>query len=192
MIRFIRQLVRKEIRPALAMWVMFSIAVIMNIVTYLHSGNFGLLDNIMGAVDVIYVLTITIAIVIWGDHSTKINRFDLFCLILAALIAVFWIFTQKHVLSNIFIQSVLVLAYLPVVKRLMTTRENSESFLIWTGMMIAPALSLLSSKGILATIYSVRAIICIALLLSLMAWVEVRGNGAGLNKKTGEVSVGKK
>jgi hypothetical protein len=43
-------------------------------------------------------------------------------------------------------------------------------------MMIAPALSLLSSEGILATIYSVRAIICIALLLSLMAWVEFSGN----------------
>jgi len=34
-----RQLVKKEIRPALAMWQMFSVAVIMSMVTYLHSGD---------------------------------------------------------------------------------------------------------------------------------------------------------
>jgi hypothetical protein len=175
LIRFIWQLVRREIRPALAMWLMFSVAVFMSMVTYLLSGDFGLLDNIMNAVDVVYVLTITAAIAIWGDTSSKINRFDGVCLGVVVVIIVFWILTQNHILTNILIQSILVIAYFPVVKRLIKTRENSESFLIWTGMMIAPALSLLSSKGILAAIYSIRAIICIALLLSLMAWVQFSG-----------------
>jgi hypothetical protein len=179
LIKFIWQLVKGEIRPALAMWLIFSVAVIMSMITYLHSGNFGILDNIMNAVDVVYVLSITVAIAVWGDHSSKITRFDLSCLVVVALIIVFWIFTQNHIVTNILIQSILVIAYFPVVKRLIKTCDNSESFLIWTGMMIAPALSLLSSKGILATIYSVRAIICISLLLSLMAWVEFRGKGTG-------------
>jgi hypothetical protein len=177
LIRFIWQLVKNEIRPALAMWLMFSAAVIMSMVTYLHSGDFGLLDNIMNVVDIVYVLTITVAIAVWGQHSSKFTPFDMACLGVVVIIIVFWIFTQNHFVTNILIQSILVIAYFPVVKRLIKTRENSESFLIWTGMMIAPALSLLSSKGILATIYSVRAMICIALLLSLMAWVEVRGKG---------------
>jgi hypothetical protein len=42
-------------------------------------------------------------------------------------------------------------------------------------LFILPELSLLSSKGILATIYSVRALICIALFLSQMAWVKFFG-----------------
>jgi len=42
-------------------------------------------------------------------------------------------------------------------------------------MLIAPVLSLLSSKGLLATVYSVRAIICVGLLLILMLWIEVSG-----------------
>jgi hypothetical protein len=175
LIRFIWQLVKQEIRPALAMWLIFSAAVIMSMITYLHSGDYGFLDNIMNAVDVVYVLSITTAIAFWGDNSSKINRFDRSCLVVVIVIIVFWIFTQNHILTNILIQSILVIAYFPVVKRLIKSRENSESFLIWTGMMIAPALSLLSSKGILATIYSVRAIICIALLLSLMAWVKFSG-----------------
>lgn len=179
MIRFIWQLIKREIRPALAMWLMFSAAVVMSMVTYLHSGDFGFLDNIMNAVDIVYVLSITIAIAFWGDNSSKINRFDRACLVVVVGIIVFWIFTQSHILTNILIQSILVIAYFPVVKRILKTRENSESFLIWTGMMIAPALSLFSSKGILATIYSVRAIICIALLLSLMTWIEFTGKKSG-------------
>jgi len=42
-------------------------------------------------------------------------------------------------------------------------------------MLIAPFLSLLSSKGLLATVYSVRAIVCVGSLLIFMLWIEVSG-----------------
>jgi hypothetical protein len=174
-IRYIWQLVKKEIQPALAMWVMFSVAVGMSLITYLREGNYGFSDNIMNSVDLIYVVTISVAIVIFGDKSSKITRFDKGCLLVVVLIVIFWIFTQKHIVTNILIQCILVIAYFPVVKRLLETRENSEPFLIWIGMLIAPVLSLLSSKGLLATVYSVRAIICVGSLLLFMLWIEVSG-----------------
>jgi len=173
MVRYVWQLIKKEIKPALAMWVMFSVAVGMSLVTYLSESNYGFLDNILNTVDVIYVLTISVAIAIWGDKSSKITRFDIGCLIVVGLIAIFWAFTQNHLVTNFLIQSILVIAYFPVVKRLMETRVNTEPFLIWTGMLIAPVLSLLSSKGLLATVYSVRAIICVGLLLLLMFWIDL-------------------
>lgn len=175
LVRYIWQLIKNEIKPALAMWVMFSVAVIMSLVTYLSESNYGFLDNILNTVDVIYVVFISVAIAIWGDKSSKITRFDIGCLVVVGLIVIFWLFTQNHLVTNFLIQSILVIAYFPVVKRLMETRENTEPFLIWTGMLIAPVLSLLSSKGLLATVYSVRAIICVGLLLLLMLWVEVSG-----------------
>lgn len=173
--RYIWQLVRKEIKPALAMWIMFSIAVAMSLITYLKEGNYEFTDNILNSVDVIYVITVSVAIAIFGEKSSKITRFDLGCLIVVGLIVVFWLFTQNHLVTNFMIQTILVIAYFPVVKRLFETRVNSEPFLIWTGMLIAPVLSLLSSKGLLATVYSVRAIICVGLLLLLMLWIEVSG-----------------
>jgi hypothetical protein len=182
--RFIWQLAKKELQPTLAMWMMFTVAVIMSMVTYLHSGNYGFLDNIMNTADLIYVSSVTLAIIFMGDTSSKINRFDLACLVVVVIFIVFWLITKNHIVTNLLIQSIMVIAYFPVVKRLITTRQNSESFLIWTGMMIAPALSLLSSKGLLATIYSVRAMICIALLISLMTWVEFKGGKAGSAKAT--------
>ena len=176
--RYIWQLVRKEIKPALAMWIMFSIAVAMSLITYLKEGNYEFTDNILNSVDVIYVITVSVAIAIFGEKSSKITRFDLGCLIVVGLIVVFWLFTQNHLATNFMIQTILVIAYFPVVKRLFETRVNSEPFLIWTGMLIAPVLSLLSSKGLLATVYSVRAIICVGSLLLLMLWIEVSGKKA--------------
>jgi len=173
--RYIWQLIKKEIQPALAMWVMFSIAVAMSLITYLKEGNFGFTDNILNSVDVIYVVTISVAIAIFGEKSSKITRFDWGCLIVVALIVVFWLFTQNHLVTNFMIQTILVIAYFPVVKRLFETRINTEPFLIWAGMLIAPFLSLLSSKGMLATVYSVRAIICVGSLMLLMFRIKVSG-----------------
>jgi hypothetical protein len=174
-VSYIKQLIKKEIQPALAMWVMFSVAVAMSLITYLKEGNYGFTDNILNSVDVIYVVTVSVAIAIFGDKSSKITRFDLGCLVVVGLIVVFWLFTQNHIATNFMIQTILVIAYFPVVKRLFETRENTEPFLIWTGMLIAPVLSLLSSKGLLATVYSVRAIICVGTLLLIMSWIEFSG-----------------
>jgi hypothetical protein len=182
-IRYIWLLVRKEIKPALAMWVMFSTAVGMSLITYLSSGNFSFFDNILNSVDLIYVVTISVAIVVFGDKSSKITRFDLGCLIVVMLIVIFWIFTQNHIVTNFLVQTILVIAYFPVVKRLLETKQNTEPFIIWIGMLIAPFLSLLSSKGILATVYSVRAIICVGLLLLLMLWIEIK------TKKSGKAAI---
>ncbi len=182
--RYIWQLVRKEIKPALAMWIMFSIAVAMSLITYLKEGNYEFTDNILNSVDVIYVITVSVAIAIFGEKSSKITRFDLGCLIVVGLIVVFWLFTQNHLVTNFMIQTILVIAYFPVVKRLFETRVNNEPFLIWTGMLIAPVLSLLSSKGLLATVYSVRAIICVGTLLLLMVWIEVSGKNRKKVTKT--------
>jgi len=110
-VRYIWQLVRKEIQPALAMWIMFSIAVAMSLITYMKEGNYGFTDNILNSVDVIYVITVSVAIAILGEKSSKITRFDLGCLIVVGLIVVFWLFTQNHLVTNFMIQTILVIAY---------------------------------------------------------------------------------
>ncbi len=172
-IRYIWQLIKKEIKPALAMWIMFSVAVGMSLLTYLEEGNYGFLDNILNTVDLLYVFTVTIAIAFLGDNSSRLTRFDKGCLLVVLVIVIFWVFTQNHFITNLLIQTILVIAYFPVIKRILESGENSEPFLIWIGMLVAPVFSLLSSKGLLATVYSVRAIICVGLLLLLMLWTDI-------------------
>lgn len=182
LVRYCWLLYRKEIKPALAMWLFFTIAVGMSLITYMAEGDHGFLDNILNTTDIIYVSTVALAIFIWGDNSSKLTKFDTGCLVAVLLIVLFWIITKNHTITNICIQGIMVISYFPVVKRLLEAKENTEPFSVWIIMMLTPAISLLSSKGILATIYSVRAIICVAVLIILMLRAEF------LSRKGGKIS----
>jgi len=163
---------KQKIKPALAMWIFFTIAVAISLTTYLESDNFSLFDNILNTTDLALTVCVAVAIYLFGDHTTRFSRFDKGCLLAVLVILIFWFITKNHIVTHALTQGILVIAYLPVISRLWKTRENSESFVIWTGMLLAPMLSLMSSKGVLATIYSVRAIICIVVLMVLMLRVE--------------------
>jgi len=175
-IRYCWLLYKGRIKPSLAMWLFFTIAVSMSLVTYMANDNYGFLDNILNTTDIVLVTTVSIAIAIFGDQSSKFTRFDKGCLAAVLSIVLFWIITKNHVVTNICIQGILVISYFPVVKRLIESKENTEPFSVWIAMMLAPAISLISSKGILATIYSVRAIISVGLLIILMLRIEVISN----------------
>jgi hypothetical protein len=172
-IRYCWLLYKQKIKPALAMWVFFTIAVGMSLITYLAKDNFSIWDNILNTTDLILVLTVSIAIVIWGDKSSKFTKFDTGCLIAVLVAILFWAITHNHLITNLSIQLIMVVSYFPVIRRLFESKENTEPFSVWILMMLVPMLSLLSSKGMLATIYSLRAIICVALLLSLMLRIEL-------------------
>lgn len=154
------------------MWIFFTIAVAISLTTYMESDNFSLFDNILNTTDLALTVFVSVAIYLFGDHTTRFSRFDKGCLVAVMVILLFWFITKNHIVTHALTQGILVIAYFPVVSRLWKTRKNSESFVIWAGMLLAPILSLLSSKGLLATIYSVRAIICIVVLMLLMLRVE--------------------
>ena len=169
---YISLLVKKKIKPTLSMWIFFSIAVVMSLKTYLSEGNYGFLDNIMNTTDLVMVLTISVAIFIFGDKKSRFNRFEVGCLIAVMSIVIFWFFTKNHKLSNLLIQGIMVIAYIPVLRSVLVNKEHNESIIVWIGMLIAPFIALISSKGLLASIYSVRAIICVGVLLILMLRIE--------------------
>ena len=165
---------RGTIKPSLAMWTFFSIAVAGSLATYLSDGDFSLLDNILNSADLLLCVYVAVVIFLFGDKSTKFTRFDRGCLVAVIIILIFWALTRRHAEANLFIQSILVIAYFPVVKRLWNSKENTESFAVWIALLLAPIFSLLSSKGTLASVYAVRAIISTSLLLVLMAAAEMR------------------
>jgi len=169
---YIWNLYYKRSKPALAMWLFFSLAVTMSLVTYLKEADFGFWDNVLNTTDLVLVVVVTIAIFFMGDKSTRFNRFDLWCLYAVLAIIAFWFVSQNHLVTNLSIQLVLVIAYFPVVRRMLTSKENTEPFAVWIALMIAPMISLLTSKGLLASVYAVRAIICTGLLLGLMIRIE--------------------
>lgn len=169
---------RGAIKPSLAMWVFFTIAVAGSLATYLSEGDFTPWDNILNTADLLLCAYVAVIIRLWGDRTTGFTRFDTGCLVAVVVSLVFWGFSREHAAAHSLIQLILVIAYFPVVKRLWNSLENTESFAVWTALMLAPVFSLLSSKGTLATVYAVRAIVSTGLLMLLMARAERRGRAA--------------
>jgi hypothetical protein len=166
----------------MAMWVFFSIAVGGSLATYLYAGDYSFLDNIQNTTDFVFVVTVTVFVFLFGDRSTRFNRFDLSCLIAVLVIVVLWLVFKNHVVSNVSIQLILVIAYFPVISRIWKSNRNTESFVVWIGLFMSPCISLISSKGVLATIYSLRSIISISVLLALMVRAELKQKNDVKNK----------
>ena len=82
---------RGEIKPALAMWIFFSIAVGGSLTTYLFDGDYSLLDNILNSSDLLLCVYVAVIIYVYGDVSTRFNRFDRGCLVAVLIILAFWI-----------------------------------------------------------------------------------------------------
>jgi len=171
-VRYCILIYKQKIKPALAMWSFFTIAVAMSLITYMAEGDFSLWDNVLNTTDLLLVSTVSVMIFIYGDKSSRFTKFDKGCLVAVALITLFWFITKTHFLSHLLIQTVLVIAYFPVIKRLWQSKENTEPFSVWILLMIAPIFALLSSKGVLAAVYSYRAIASTGLLLILMLRIE--------------------
>lgn len=171
--RYIYLLYHKKISPSLAMWTFFSLAVGISLFTYFAAGDYNISDNILNFTDLILVTGVAIAILIWGDKTTKFNTFDLSCLAAVAIITVFWAVTNNHIITNFSVQSIMVISYFPVVKRMINQKKNTEAFSVWIALFLAPCISLISSKGFLASVYAFRAILCTGTLLILMLRLEI-------------------
>lgn len=182
-VRYTVQIRRGRIRPALAMWIFFSIAVGGSLVTYLAEGDHTLFDNILNSADLLLCAYVAAIIAVFGDQSTRFTRFDRGCLVAVVVIIALWALTRRHAAANLLIQSILVIAYFPVVKRLWNSDENTESFAAWFGLLLAPILALPSSRGTLATVYAARAIFCTSALMVLMARAELRGRRGRISRQ---------
>lgn len=182
-IRYITLIRSGKIRPALAMWVFFTTAVILSLTTYMASGDYRLVDNILTTTDLFLVLTVTTSILLFGDASTRFNRFDLCCIGVVGMILIFWLLTKDHFTANLLVQLIQVVAYVPTVRRLWRNRVNTESFGLWSTMLLASALSIISNEGLLANIYSLRAIVSISLLMLLMVRAQLLESGKSLRRR---------
>jgi hypothetical protein len=171
--RYIYLLYHKKISPSLAMWTFFSLAVGISLFTYFAEGNHSIADNMLNFTDLILVVSVSIAILIWGDTTTRFNQFDAGCLVAVLCIIAFWGISNNHIITNYSVQSIMVISYFPVLGRMVNQKKNTEAFSVWIMMLVAAGISLFASKGWLASVYAIRAILCTGSLLLLMLRIEI-------------------
>jgi len=81
---------KQKIKPALAMWIFFTIAVAISLTTYMESAQYSFLDNILNTTDLALTAIVSVAIYFFGDHTSRFSRFDKGCLLAVTIILLFW------------------------------------------------------------------------------------------------------
>ncbi len=166
--------IRKKTSPSLAMWIFFSIAIVGSLCSYVLESDYNPLDNILNTSDIILCSSITFTILFFGKKNSRFNKFDLACLGGVSLILLFWFFSKAHFLTNISLQVIQAIAYLPVINRMWKAGENTESFFTWILLLTVSVISLFTANGILGILYSLRATFSVAILLFLMIRIELK------------------
>lgn len=176
--RYITQTIDGVIQPTMTTWLLFAVAVSLSMWTYLATEKHSMLTNIGNTIDLVFCWIELFAIVFVSPHPRLgLNFFEVCCIAAALLIGYGWRRTRKHVLANLAIQGIMVVAYLPTLYGLWYATTNHESLSAWSIQWLVCACALVTAiekRDRLAMIYAGRAVTFVSLMLFLMIRIELR------------------
>jgi hypothetical protein len=169
------------IEPVLATWIVFFVATMLGLWTYLRSqknGADGLVTNAANATDVFVVSAILLAILLFGSNvRLRFTQLDLASLAAAGCIGGYYLLRRDAFTSNIAVNVLMTLGFIPTFARLMAAQRNTESFSFWTFVLCVCAISLynpIRARDLLAIVYPARAFVMVSIVLILMVRVALK------------------
>ena len=157
----------------------------MSFLTYIVAEDRDVKSGIFNATDIVYVLAILIAAILWGkrecvteedEHEETVRRvFERWYLAGAGAIVTYGLITGNAWRSNILTQLLMVFAYFPMWHKMIAQKRNTESFLGWIPVPAILALYPAACEGnALAVIYASRALTLCLVTMLLMAYYQFR------------------
>jgi len=176
-IRYCYLIIIGEIHPVLITWLLFSLAVGLGIWTYLSTDSKrDFITNIANTVDVFATWLITITLLIFGNHTSfKFVSIDMLCVMAVIVVLIYWRISQKANMAYVAINIILIVAYLPTITGLWVASTNTESFSVWTIILVSSLTALHNpwkEKDLFALLYASRAAILTGVIISLMLRIE--------------------
>lgn len=161
-----------EVQPVLATWLIFFVSTHLSFWTYWSSKKHNFISNIANTVDTIDITIVFLGILVLGKTiNLNFNQFEIGCLVASGIVFIFWRLRGLHEFSNMSIQVIMTIAYFPTLYKLWYAPENSESFVMWTGVVITSLFSLVPAimdRDKLAVIYASRAGVLATVIILLM------------------------
>jgi hypothetical protein len=113
------KLIRKEISPRIATWLIFEIGVVMSLASYLAGNDHSLIKAALNAADSLQVTVILVTLVIvQRGRKIQFTRNELVSLGISCMATVAWMVTKTGWIGFIGFQSVMSVAYLPTIESL--------------------------------------------------------------------------
>jgi len=168
--------------PPLSTWIIFTATVTLSLPSYLSSGSRDALSAISNITDLFAVWSALIAI-LFGQkrQALKLTKTDIFCFLAIAKVCVAWVFVwyfwSKETASLTafwYIQGIMIIAYWPTVTRLWKSKEPTEPFGPWLGIIFSMSLglgaALASRDSFPAAIYPLRAMVMVSVVIGIILY----------------------
>lgn len=177
--------VRGPLTPALATWLIFAVATTLSLLSYLkhNDGRHPFIANAANRVDPFIVWAVVVCMLFAPRADRSIHLFDAICLGASGVIGSLWYAAERMnisakratILANLLINLIMVAGYLPTAYKIFIFRVNGESFVTWgLNLLIASLLLIapLARRDWLSVLYIGRAVVCVALILTMMLWFD--------------------
>lgn len=178
--RYCAKLIRKEISPRIATWLIFEIGVVMSLATYLAGNDHSLIKAALNAADSVQVTVILVTLLI-ERRGRKIHftQNELVSLVISCVAAFAWMITKTGWIGFIGFQLVMSVAYLPTIESLWSWKlgPSPEPMEKWgINVMIAligVVVDITDRHDYLAMVYPVRAmILCVVVVVLITRWKQ--------------------
>jgi uncharacterized membrane protein YkvI len=178
--RYCAKLVRKEISPRIATWLIFEIGVVMSLASYLAGNDHSLIKAALNAADCLQVTAILLTLVFERRRrKIEFTRNELASLWISGVAAIAWMLSRSGWIGFIGFQSVMSVAYLPMIESLWRWKRGPapEPMEKW-GINVLIALigvvvDVTGRHDYLAMVYPLRALIlCVVVVVLIIRWEQ--------------------
>jgi uncharacterized membrane protein YkvI len=178
--RYCSKVIRKEISPRIATWLIFEIGVVMSLATYLAGNEHSLIKAALNAADSLQVTVILVTLLIeQRGRKVHFTKNELLSLAISCLAAVAWMLTKTGWIGFIGFQLVMSVAYVPTIESLWRCKlgPSPEPMEKW-GINVVIALigvvvDITGRHDYVAIVYPLRALIlCIVVVVLITRWKQ--------------------
>lgn len=174
-VRYIQQIHQGVIKPALSTWLMFLGGTGLSLATYLTDSKGDIVSGVLNFSDVLIVFALILATLRWSRSKVKFRPFEKWYLLGAGGIAVFWFFSGDAFTSNLIVQLLILVGYLPTIHKLVAEKENTESYTSWGIALAAVSVACYPAMvggNTLSTIYAVRSVVMVLVVIGFMLYCD--------------------
>jgi hypothetical protein len=168
---YVYQISRRQVLPTLSTWIILVVATSLNVASYLVATRVDVISGVLGLTDALVCWFILIVTVISAGLKVQFQTFEKYYLTGAGVIILFWIVSRSAFITNLLMQLLITIGCSSTIQSLLYATENHESFIFWGLVLVAAILSLYPAAvdgNLLAVIYSIRSIVILCVILSLM------------------------
>jgi len=176
---YISKIYRRKANPTLTTWILFLAGCGPSSITYWFAEDWDIKSGILNTTDLVYVTAILLATVIWGkrEDEDRFGTLEKWCLAGSPVVVCYCIITGRTWSSNILLQGLMVVAYVPMLQKMIRKGKNRESYFGWLpGVFngLAALYPAIHEGNALSVIYAVRSLASCVLTTVIMAYYQFR------------------